>query len=212
MNDELDKNIDEVSPGSFLARLWRIILFNDGYIRFIVPRTNDYISKMCIRSELTNSRISINKTNVQNKIISTDMTWKNFIFLLKEIIVVSNIEVTFRIKRNNVTTSYTEKGLLPDILSKIWIQIKKDYTNELPSLVNKYLERVKDKSNAVSETNLSKKMDTKAVMSWKTLVFLIDEILYSESIVLEVKVEHRGKSYSTHRLEYYIGNKGETNE
>lgn len=209
MNDELDKNIDEVSPGSFLARLWRIILFNDGYIRYIIPRTNDYISKMCIRSELTNSRISINKTNIQNKIISTDMTWKNFIFLLKDIIVVSNIEVNFKIKRNGKISTYTEKGLSAEVLTKIWYKMKKDYSNDLPKLISNYLERSKDRTNAVTETNLNKKIESRSSVSWKSIVFLVDEVLYSESIILEVKVEHRGKSYSTHRLEYYIGNKGE---
>lgn len=209
MKDELEESIDEVSPGSFLARLWRIILFKDGYIKYIIPRTNDYISKICIRSELSNTKISINKTNIQNKIISTDMTWKNFIFLLKEIIVVSNIEVKLKILKGNTEKTYTEKGLNTEALSNIWLKIKEDHKEELSILVSSYLERSKNIPNSVTETNLNKKLDATKAVSWKTLVFLIDEILYAESIMLEIKVEHRGNTYTTHKLEYYIGNKDE---
>ena len=208
MKDELEEVIDEVSPGSFLARLWRMIVFKDGYIKYITPRTNDYISKICIKSELSNTKISINKTNIQNKIISSDMTWKNLIFLLKEIIIVSNIEVIIQIKKNNEAKTYSEKGLNTEALTKIWLQIKKDYINEIPTLIDSYIERNKATNTAITETNLNKKIDTVKAMSWKTLVFLIDEILFAESVVLEIVVEHKGKTYSSHKLEYYIGNKG----
>ena len=212
MTDELKEEIDEVNPGSFLARLWRTILFKDGYIRYIIPRTNGYISRICIKSDLSNSKISINKTNIQNKIISTDMTWKNLIFLLKDIIVVSNITVTFKIKRKDEIREYTEKGLDSDLLSKIWVQIKKDFKTTLPTLVSDYLARTKGVVGAVSETNLNKKLDATTAVSWKTLVFLIDEILYSESIVLGIKVEHKGESFTEHKMEYYIGNKEKKND
>lgn len=208
MKDELEEVIDEVSPGSFLARLWRMIIFKDGYIKYIIPRTNDYISKICIKSELSNTKISINKTNIQNKIISSDMTWKNLIFLLKEIIIVSNIEVIIKIRKNNEDKTYSEKGLSTEALTKIWLQIKKDHIDELPTLIDNYINRSKATNTAITETNLNKKIDTTKAMSWKTLVFLIDEVLYAESVLLEIVVEHKGKTYSSHKLEYYIGNKG----
>lgn len=209
MTDELNEEIDEVNPGSFLARLWRTILFKDGYIRYIIPRTNGYISRICIQSDLSNSKISINKTNIQNKIISTDMTWKNLIFLLKDIIVVSDILVTFKIKRKGEIKEYTEKGLSNELLSKVWIKIKKDFKTSLPELIEDYLSRTKGKVGAISETNLNKKIEATTAVSWKTLVFLIDEILYSESIILCIKVEHKGNSFTEHKMEYYIGNKEE---
>ena len=69
------KEITGATPNSFLARLWRKILVNDGYITYINQYRNDYINNLIIASELSNTKVIINKTNLNNKINSENMTW-----------------------------------------------------------------------------------------------------------------------------------------
>lgn len=208
---ELEESINEISPGSFISRIWRDIVIKDGYLRYITPMMNIYINKLCIQSELSNTKIGINKTNIYNKIIEPSMTWKNFIFLLKDIIGVQGIEFSLLVKYEDREVKFSKSGLDKELLSKLWIDIKAEAVKRdadiLDKLSNEYVNRNKDNKAATNKTNLSKKINANKKVTWNTLVFLIDELLKAESLTITVKVEHKPNKFSSHRLGYYIGKK-----
>ncbi len=115
------KEITGATPNSFLARLWRKILVNDGYITYINQYRNDYINNLIIASELSNTKVIINKTNLNNKINSENMTWKNLIFILRKILRIKDIKVTITITVDDELYSYTANGLADDLLSVLWV-------------------------------------------------------------------------------------------
>ena len=209
--EELEKGISEITPGSVISRLWRLIVVKDGYLRYITPRMNDYINKLCIKSELSNTKIGINKTNIYNKIVMTSMTWKNFIFLLKDIIGVKGLEITLVIKYSDREVKFSKSGLDKELLSKLWKDIKEEIiktdANILDKLSDEYVLRNKDNISATNKTNLSKKISATNAVSWNTIVFLIDEVLKAESMTLIAKVEHTPNRFTSHTLGYYIGKK-----
>ena len=93
---ELSEEIRECTAGSFLSRLWRKIVLLDGYYKILTPLMNDYIQKLTIQS-ISNTKISINRTNIHQKLLDPSMTWKNLMFLLKHIIRIIDFWIFFRI-------------------------------------------------------------------------------------------------------------------
>lgn len=207
MVNGLKESIEELSPGSFLSRLWRIIVFNDGYYKYLIPLVNDYISRLSSRAEVSNTKLVINRSNLHNKILTKDMTWKSFTFLLKSIVKVKSIVLTISIDE---TDAYIESGLDNDVLSRIWKQIKtKMDDEELVNKVNLYILKNMDVKDSNNRTNLMKKINSTNAMTWKTLVFLLDEVLLVKVINFNLKIEHKPGLYTHHSLEYFIGGNDE---
>ncbi len=199
---EIEEEIKHYTAGSFLSRLWRKIVLNDGYYKILNPLLNDYLQKLVVQA-VSNTKISINRTNIYNKILDSSMTWKNFIFLLKEIIRVSELETTITITIADEVSTYSEKGLDGMVLTRLWKQIENE-TKNMVELIDNYYIREKNNPNKVNKTNLTKKMSANQDMSWNNLMFLIDEILIAREFSITVKIKNRRGLYNKHQITYNI--------
>lgn len=199
---ELSEEIRECTAGSFLSRLWRKIVLLDGYYKILTPLMNDYIQKLTVES-ISNTKISINRTNIHQKLLDPSMTWKNLMFLLKHIIRLIDLETTIEINIDGVKSKYTEKGLGGNVISKLWDQIVLDIDN-LNELVDNYHVREKTNPNKVNKTNLSKKLNSSHDMTWNTLMFLIDEILIAREFSITLRLRNRRGTYTKHSVSYTI--------
>lgn len=199
---ELSKEIRECTAGSFLSRLWRKIVFADGYHKILTLLMNDYIQKLTVQS-LSNTKISINRTNIHQKLLDPSMTWKNLMFLLKQIIRITDLETTIEINIDGTKLKYIEKGLGGDVITKLWDQIVLDVDN-LTELVDNYHIREKANPNKVNKTNLNKKLNSSHDMTWNTLMFLIDEILIAREFSITLKLKNRRGTYTKHSVSYII--------
>lgn len=210
---ELKVGIMSGSHGSFISKLWRQIVNDDGYFRYIIRLRNAYISRMCSRAELSNTEINLNRTNIDNKITADDMTWKNFIFLLKDILSIVDLKVEFKvtlIKDGKTLSFVVEKSKLDsDMISKIWVEMRKAINNNffgctMDELVNNYIEREKDNPLAHSRVNLLKKINGSKNVTWKTLMLIVDDVLQANNVMMNVVVKHNNNTKSTHTLEYEL--------
>ena len=206
---ELTEEIRECTAGSFLSRLWRKIVLLDGYYKILTPLMNDYIQKLTIQS-ITNTKISINRTNIHQKLLDPSMTWKNLMFLLKHIIRIIDLDTTIEINIDSTKFKYTEKGLNGNVISKLWDQIVLDVDN-LNDLVENYHIREKANPNKVNKTNLSKKLNSSHDMTWNTLMFLIDEILIAREFSITLKLKNKRGTYTKHSVSYTIRDIGVCN-
>ena len=192
---ELSEDIRECTAGSFLSRLWRKIVLMDGYYKILTPLMNDYIQKLTIQS-LSNTKISINRTNIHQKLLDPSMTWKNLMFLLKHIIRIVELDTTIEIIIGDNKVKYNEVGIEGNIISKLWDQIVVD-VDDLDGLVEKYHIREKTNPNKVNKTNLSKKLNSSHDMTWNTLMFLIDEILIAREFSIMLKIKNKRGTYTS---------------
>lgn len=199
---ELSEEIRECTAGSFLSRLWRKIVLLDGYYKILTPLMNDYIQKLTIQS-ISNTKISINRTNIHQKLLDPSMTWKNLMFLLKHIIRILDLDTTIEINISGNTLKYTETGLGGNVISKLWDQIVLDVDN-LNELVDNYHIREKANPNKVNKTNLNKKLNSSHDMTWNTLMFLIDEILIAREFSIILKLKNKRGTYTKHSVSYTI--------
>lgn len=198
----LAEEIRECTAGSFLSRLWRKIVLSDGYYKILTPLMNDYIQKLTIQS-LSNTKISINRTNIHQKLLDPSMTWKNLMFLLIHIIRVSDLETTIEINIGGTKLKYIENGLGGSVISRLWDQVVLDIDN-LTELVDDYHIREKSNSTKVNKTNLCKKLNSSHDMTWNTLMFLIDEILIAREFSIALKLKNRRGTYTKHSVSYII--------
>lgn len=202
--EELQEVIDVYTPGSFLSRVWRSILVNDGYIRHIRPLTNAYIDRLRKTLETSNTKLIVSRGNIYGKVIAKEMTWKNLVVILKNILGIRDITLTVTLVSEE-EKDYTVSGLNGELLSRLWILIKKDYTSEeLDDLLKDYLDRNKDNPKADNKTNLMKKITATNKVTWNTIVFLVDELLCCKKIIFNAKIEMKPGLYSTHKLDYYL--------
>lgn len=194
------KEITGATPNSFLARLWRKILVNDGYITYINQYRNDYINNLIIASELSNTKVIINKTNLNNKINSENMTWKNLIFILRKILRIKDIKVTITITVDDELYSYTANGLSDDLLSVLWVGLLESLGYDgikLEELLDNYIDSLPTKNN-INKTNHKNKLVCEA-MTWKNLYFLLEKIIKVTELTFMIKVKHSNNTYSTHK-------------
>lgn len=200
---ELQDEIKQCTAGSFLSRLWRKIVLLDGYYKILTPLMNDYIQKLLVKS-MSNTKISINRTNIHNKILDDSMTWKNLMFLLSEILVIKELETNIEIiNTNDEKLKYNEVGMDGMVLTRLWGKISKD-VEDIPDRVNDYYIRKKNNPNKVNKTNLQKKMSDNQDMSWNSLMFLIDEILLAREFTISLKLKNRRGTYTKHSISYKI--------
>ena len=199
---EISSEIKEYTAGSFLSRLWRKVVLNDGYHKILHLLMNDYIQRLTIKS-LSNTKISINRTNIHQKIVDSSMTWKNLMFLLENIIRIKELETILHIELDDGKRVYKETGIQGDILSKIWKNISDDIDN-LGELVDNYHIREVNNPNKINKTNLNKKMSSTHDMTWNTLMFLIDEILLAREFTITIKLKSARGLYTKHTISYKI--------
>lgn len=200
---ELAKGITECTAGSFLSRLWREIIIKDGYHRLILPLLNDYLQKLTIKAMMSNTKLMVNRTNIQQKILDESMTWKNFMFLLKDILRLKELKTTVTIKHSdNTITSYIDVGLDDDVLTRIWQQISS--TLELDELMESYAIREKDNPLKVNRTNMIKKVKCSKNLSWKTFIFLVEDLMLAKELKLAIKIKNSRGTYNNHDMTYCI--------
>lgn len=200
---ELAKGITECTAGSFISRLWRDIIIKDGYHKLIIQLLNDYLQKLTIRAMLSNTKLMVNKTNIQQKILDESMTWKNLMFLLKEILRLKELKTTVTItSSDDIKTSYIDAGLDDDVLTRIWAQIAS--TLDIEKLSDEYSEREKDNPMKVNKTNLSKKIKCNKNLSWKTFIFLVEDLMQSKELKLAIKLKNSRGTYTSHDITYCI--------
>lgn len=208
----MDIKEDEVlnsTPNSFLAKIWRSILIRDGYLQNITRYRNAYIESLVIASELSNTTIVINKTNINDKIVSKNMTWRNLVFLLRKILKIKDINVKMCIKRDGVSTTYDTNGLSDDLLSVIWsgilTELKYD-SEKVEELMLDYIASIttEKNKNQINKTNIKNKIFNDS-MTWKNLCFLLEKILRVTDVVFTMKLKHSNNTFTTHSDTFILG-------
>ena len=208
----MDIKEDEVlnsTPNSFLAKIWRSILIRDGYLQNITRYRNAYIESLVIASELSNTTIVINKTNINDKIVSKNMTWRNLVFLLRKILKIKDINVKICIKRDGVSTTYDTNGLSDDLLSVIWsgllTELKYD-SEKVEELMLDYIASIttEKNKNQINKTNIKNKIFNDS-MTWKNLCFLLEKILRVTDVVFTMKLKHSNNTFTTHSDTFILG-------
>lgn len=208
----MDIKEDEVlnsTPNSFLAKIWRSILIRDGYLQNITRYRNAYIESLVIASELSNTTIVINKTNINDKIVSKNMTWRNLVFLLRKILKIKDINVKMCIKRDGVSTTYDTNGLSDDLLSIIWsgllTELKYD-SEKVEELMLDYIASIttEKNKNQINKTNIKNKIFNDS-MTWKNLCFLLEKILRVTDVVFTMKLKHSNNTFTTHSDTFILG-------
>lgn len=203
--DELENDISVYTPGSFLSRIWRSILINDGYINNIRALTNAYIDRMRKELETSNTKLMISRSNVYGKVTAQEMTWKNLVLVMKNILRIRDSEITLTTYKKDKVVEYKVNGLTNETMSKLWKVIREDYSDsDISNLVDTYLVRMKDSAGVDTRANVMKKVNSQSRVTWNTVIFLLDEILYLDKIVFNIKIEMKPNLFSTHRLEYYL--------
>ena len=208
----MDIKEDEVlnsTPNSFLAKIWRSILIRDGYLQNITRYRNAYIESLVIASELSNTTIVINKTNINDKIVSKNMTWRNLVFLLRKILKIKDINVKMCVKRDGVSTTYDTNGLSDDLLSIIWsgllTELKYD-SEKVEELMLDYIASIttEKNKNQINKTNIKNKIFNDS-MTWKNLCFLLEKILRVTDVVFTMKLKHSNNTFTTHSDTFILG-------
>lgn len=208
----MDIKEDEVlnsTPNSFLAKIWRSIIIRDGYLQNITRYRNAYIESLVIASELSNTTIVINKTNINDKIVSKNMTWRNLVFLLRKILKIKDINVKMCIKRDGVSTTYDTNGLSDDLLSVIWsgilTELKYD-SEKVEELMLDYIASIttEKNKNQINKTNIKNKIFNDS-MTWKNLCFLLEKILRVTDVVFTMKLKHSNNTFTTHSDTFILG-------
>lgn len=208
----MDIKEDEVlnsTPNSFLAKIWRSIIIRDGYLQNITRYRNAYIESLVIASELSNTTIVINKTNINDKIVSKNMTWRNLVFLLRKILKIKDINVKMCIKRDGVSTTYDTNGLSDDLLSIIWsgllTELKYD-SEKVEELMLDYIASIttEKNKNQINKTNIKNKIFNDS-MTWKNLCFLLEKILRVTDVVFTMKLKHSNNTFTTHSDTFILG-------
>jgi len=194
-----DMKAVQSSEDGILTKIFRKILMETGFINSIPYFINRYTGKK-------------NKASISRLVIDGEMTWNSFTFFLLEILkakkVVIHLNLILKEKRNNLENvkcdielkqaGYEEKTsgkILKDCFNNLCKKLQMT-EEEAKNEITNYFKKGGKKNKATIS-----KILTSDIISWKSFIFVLFELLKSEKVEVEIEFTSVANTKTTHELE-----------
>jgi len=187
-----DLNPIQSSEDGILTKLFRMIIMETGFINSISYFINRYSGKK-------------SKTTISKLVLDGEMTWNSFTSLIIEVLRAKYFNLIVTIKKDG--KSYNSKVLIKSdgyIEKESGKFLKESFNNmgEALGVKDKYKEFSTiyyEKGGKKNKATISKIMDS-SVISWKSYVFLMFELLDNEELIIEVSIKNIHGKITDHEL------------